>query len=375
MKDKYIIFFTIFFSLYSILNYYIGKVILKGLKLTINISPLVFCTLSSSYIISMSLTKYLSQNLANFFSLIGSYWIGFIMYSSLVFPILGLINFILKKTSFFNNRVYIMETILVSLLFIILIVIGSYNAKSSYVKSFDIKINKENLKEPLNIVMVSDIHLGNIIKNNNLKNMVNEINNLNPDLVIIAGDIIDSDITPFLNHNMTVEFSNIKSTYGTFAVLGNHDILTKEEDTIVNLLKENSVTVLRDESILINDEFYIIGRDDITVSRYTNEPRATLKDLTKNLDKSKPLIVIDHNPKYIDESLDANIDLQLSGHTHRGQIIPGNLVTNKIFEVDYGYLKKDNLNVVVSSGYGTWGPPIRLGSRSEIVQINLGMKE
>lgn len=379
MKDKYIIFFTIFFSLYSILNYYIGKVILKGLKLTINISPLafwiVFCTFASSYIISMSLTKYLSQNLANFFSLIGSYWIGFIMYSSLVFPILGLINFILKKTSFFNNRVYIMETILVSLLFIILIVIGSYNAKSSYVKSFDIKINKENLKEPLNIVMVSDIHLGNIIKNNNLKNMVNEINNLNPDLVIIAGDIIDSDITPFLNHNMTVEFSNIKSTYGTFAVLGNHDILTKEEDTIVNLLKENSVTVLRDESILINDEFYIIGRDDITVSRYTNEPRATLKDLTKNLDKSKPLIVIDHNPKYIDESLDANIDLQLSGHTHRGQIIPGNLVTNKIFEVDYGYLKKDNLNVVVSSGYGTWGPPIRLGSRSEIVQINLGMKE
>lgn len=379
MKDKYIIFFTIFFSLYSILNYYIGKVILKGLKLTINISPLafwiVFCTLASSYIISMSLTKYLSQNLANFFSLIGSYWIGFIMYSSLVFPILGLINFILKKTSFFNNRVYIMETILVSLLFIILIVIGSYNAKSSYVKSFDIKINKKNLKEPLNIVMVSDIHLGNIIKNNNLKNMVNEINDLNPDLVIIAGDIIDSDITPFLNHNMTVEFSNIKSKYGTFAVLGNHDILTKEEDTIVNLLKENSVTVLRDESILINDEFYIIGRDDITVSRYTNEPRATLKDLTKNLDKSKPLIVIDHNPKYIDESLDANIDLQLSGHTHRGQIIPGNLVTNKIFEVDYGYLKKDNLNVVVSSGYGTWGPPIRIGSRSEIVQINLGMKE
>lgn len=379
MKDKYIIFFTIFFSLYSILNYYIGKVILKGLKLTINISPLpfwiVFCTLSSSYIISMSLTKYLSQNLANFFSLIGSYWIGFIMYSSLVFPILGLINFILKKTSFFNNRVYIMETILVNLLFIILIVIGSYNAKSSYVKSFDIKINKENLKEPLNIVMVSDIHLGNIIKNNNLKNMVNEINDLNPDLVIIAGDIIDSDITPFLNHNMTVEFSNIKSKYGTFAVLGNHDILTKEEDTIVNLLKENSVTVLRDESVLINDEFYIIGRDDITVSRYSNKPRATLEDLTKDLDKSKPLIVIDHNPKYIDESLDANIDLQLSGHTHRGQIIPGNLVTNKIFEVDYGYLKNDNLNVVVSSGYGTWGPPIRLGSRSEIVQINLGMKE
>ena len=375
MKDKYIIFFTIFFSLYSILNFYIGKVILKGLKIITNISSLIFwiifCTLASSYIISMVHTKYLSQNLIDFFSLIGSYWLGLLMYSSVAFPILGLINFILKKASYFSNIIYTIETVLLTVVFIIFIIIGSYNANHSYVKSFDINIDKKTLNEPLNIVMVSDIHLGNIVKNNKLKTMVTEINELNPDLVIIAGDIIDSDITPFLNHSMSIEFSNIKSKYGTFAVLGNHDILTKEEDAIVNILKENSVTVLRDEVVLINDEFYIIGRDDITVSRYSNEPRATLEDLTKDLDKSKPLIVIDHNPKYMDESLNANIDLQLSGHTHRGQIVPGNLVTNKMFEVDYGYLKKDNLNVVVSSGYGTWGPPIRLGSRSEIVQINL----
>lgn len=375
MKDKYIIFFTIFFSLYSILNFYIGKVILKGLKIITNISSLIFwiifCTLASSYIISMVHTKYLSQNLIDFFSLIGSYWLGLLMYSSVAFPILGLINFILKKASYFSNIIYTIETVLLTVVFIIFIIIGSYNANHSYVKSFDINIDKKTLNEPLNIVMVSDIHLGNIVKNNKLKTMVTEINGLNPDLVIIAGDIIDSDITPFLNHSMSIEFSNIKSKYGTFAVLGNHDILTKEEDAIVNILKENSVTVLRDEVVLINDEFYIIGRDDITVSRYSNEPRATLEDLTKDLDKSKPLIVIDHNPKYMDESLNANIDLQLSGHTHRGQIVPGNLVTNKMFEVDYGYLKKDNLNVVVSSGYGTWGPPIRLGSRSEIVQINL----
>ena len=375
MKDKYIIFFSIFFSLYSILNYYIGKVILKGFNTITNISPLpfwiIFSALASTYIISMLLAKYLPKDLNNFLSLIGSYWLGLLMYSSLIFPIIRLINFILKKASFFNNRVYIVETIFISLLFIIFIVIGSYNAKNSYVKSFDIDIEKDTLKEPLNIVMVSDLHLGNVVKNNRLKSMVTEINELNPDLVIIAGDIIDSDITPFLNHSMAIEFSNINSKYGTFATLGNHDILTKEEDTIVNLLKENSVTVLRDEAVLINDSFYIIGRDDITVSRYSNEPRANLEDLTKDLDASKALIVIDHNPKYMDESLNTNIDLQLSGHTHRGQIIPGNLVTSKIFEVDYGYLKKDNLNVVVSSGYGTWGPPIRLGSRSEIVQINL----
>ena len=297
------------------------------------------------------------------------------MYSALAFPILALVNLIITKVPFFSDNFYLYETILIALVFIFITLVGTYNAKNSYVKSMNIKINKEGLREPLNIVMVSDIHLGNIIRNKRLKTMVEEINSLNPDIVIIAGDIIDSDITPFLNHNMASEFSKLKAKYGTFATLGNHDILTKSEDEIVRILKKNSITVLRDEATLINNSFYIIGRDDITVSRFTNKPRASLENLTKNLDKSKPLIVVDHNPKYLNESLDANIDLQLSGHTHKGQIAPGNIVTNKLFEVHYGYLKKDNLNVVVSSGYGTWGPPVRLGSKSEIVQINLQMEQ
>ncbi len=379
MKDKYIIYFAIFFSLYFTLNYYVGKVILKGFNNIFNISPIIFwiifLTLSLSYILSMLLNKYLPYNLIELFSLIGSYWLILLMYSLLTFPILGLVNFILKKASIFSNKVYTIETILMTLIFIVVLIIGTYNARNSYVKSYDINIEKAILEDSLNIVMVSDIHLGNIVKNDRLKSMVKEINNLNPDLVIIAGDIIDSDIEPFLNNNMAVEFSNLKSKYGTFATLGNHDIFTRKESEIVNILKENSVTILRDEVALVDNKFYIIGRDDITVNSISSNYRANLDKLTKDLDKSKPLIVIDHNPKYINESLNADIDLQLSGHTHKGQIIPGNIVTNKLFEVDYGYFKKDNLNVVVSSGYGTWGPPLRLGSRSEIIQINLGMKE
>ncbi|WP_291652181.1 metallophosphoesterase [Clostridium sp.] len=296
------------------------------------------------------------------------------MYTLLTFPIIGIINIIVNKSRLSNNltdKYYIYQTILITIIFIIITIIGSFNAKSSYVKSFDIDIDKQVFEEPINVVMVSDIHLGNIIKNKRLSNMVKEINALNPDIVIIAGDIIDSDIKPFLDNNMGIEFSKIKSTYGTYAALGNHDLMTKAENKIVSVLEENSVKVLRDESVLINDSLYIIGRDDITINRFSENDRSSLLDLTYNLDKSKAMIVIDHNPKYIYESLNANIDLQLSGHTHKGQIVPGNLITNKLFEIDYGYLKKDNLNVVVSSGYGTWGPPIRIGSRSEIVQINL----
>lgn len=375
MKCKYMFIFTLFFSLYFLLNYYIGKVILKSFNNIFNISSLIFWiifwALALSYIVAILFNKYLSYSLTDFFSLIGSYWLGLLMYILLIFPILGLLNFILNKSSVYNNKLYMFETISIVLVFIIITIAGSYNAKNSYVKSFNINIAKEGLEEPLNIVMVSDIHLGNIVKNNRLKTMVDEINELNPDLVIIAGDIIDSDITPFLNHSMAIEFSNLKSKYGTFATLGNHDILTRSENEIVHILKENNITVLRDKIALVNDSFYIIGRDDATISKYSHKPRTSLDEITKNINKSLPLIVVDHNPKYINESLEANMDLQLSGHTHKGQIIPGNIVTNKMYEVDHGYLKKDSLNVVVSSGYGTWGPPVRLGSKSEIVQIIL----
>lgn len=372
-KNKFI--FIIFTSVYLLVNYIMGSIFFKGFNSILKISPLVFWpvfwVLALCYTASFILNKYIKPSLTNFLYLIGAYWLGLLMYSALSFPILAIVNLLITKAPFFSNKFYLYEIILISLVFIFITIIGSYNAKNSYVKSINIKINKEGLTEPLNIVMVSDLHLGNIIRNERLKTMVEEINSLNPDIVIIAGDIIDSDINPFLNHNMANEFSNLKSKYGVFATLGNHDIITKSENEIVKLLKENSIIVLRDEATLVNNSFYIIGRDDITVSKSTNKSRASLEDLTKDLDKSKPLIVVDHNPKYLNESLDANIDLQLSGHTHKGQIAPGNIVTNKLFEVHYGHIKKDNLNVVVSSGYGTWGPPVRLGSKSEIVQINL----
>lgn len=375
MKFKYILIFIMFFSLYFSLNYYVGRRIFNGFNYIFKITPIffwiIFWFLSLAYIISMTLNKYLPSSINDFLYLIGSYWLSILMYSLLTFPIIGLINYIIKKANYNNDKIFIFETILIVNLFTIITLIGSFNARSSKVTSYDINLKDKTLNSPLNIIMVSDIHLGNLIKNSRLEELVNEINDLNPDIVLLAGDIIDSDINPFIDNNMAEEFSKIKSKYGTFAALGNHDFLTKSEDKIVELLKDNSVTVLRDDKVLVNDSFYIIGRDDSSVDRLSGIKRKSLGEITKDIDKSKPLIVIDHNPKDINDSLDAEIDLQVSGHTHKGQIVPGNLITNSIFEVDYGYLKKDSLNVIVSSGYGTWGPPVRIGSRSEIVKINL----
>ena len=251
---------------------------------------------------------------------------------------------------------------------------GTWSARSPKVTKYDLNVNKapENLKS-LKIIMVSDIHLGYEVDNRRLTIMVNKINELNPDIVLIPGDIIDSSIEPFVKQNMSVNFKRIKSKYGVYACLGNHDEMGRKIDDVVKTFNDSGINVLRDKAILINNSFYVIGRDDISQESQTKVKRKELSDIIKDLDKSRPLILMDHQPRNFDDTQKQGIDLQVSGHTHRGQLFPANLITNAIFELDYGYLQKNNSNFIVSSGYGTWGPPIRIGSRSEIVEININL--
>lgn len=362
---------------YSLLVFIIGFILLKMIDAFFPLSPIVFWTifivLSLFSFLTIFTSKHFNIRFYNTSYKIGSYWLILMLYATAALPVIILIRFILgeNKFEFFTYRnFYIYAIIIFFTLYAILALTGTFNASFSKIKNYEIIIDKY-IKEPINIVMISDIHLGNIIRNKRLKKMVQTVNSLNPDIIAIAGDIVDSNITPFTERDMAEEFSHLKSKYGTYAVLGNHDLMTKSIDKIIKILSENKVTVLRDDAILIDNSFYIIGRDDITIKLYTKKNRKPLIDITKNLDNSKPLILIDHNPKDIKESYNANIDLQLSGHTHKGQISPLNFVTKRAFEIDYGHLQKNNFNVIVSSGYGTWGPPIRLGSKSEIVVIKL----
>ncbi len=379
MKIKEKIFLVIFIGIYIGLNYYIVIRIFENINYTINLNKLlfrsIFWILSLSYIIGRFLKDILSLKFINILSVIGYYWLGVMFFSLAVFPIIDIIRLTVNRIDYnninYNSQIVTIGTSLVILIvFLVLFFIGSKNARESQVYTIDINKNETTLKKKINIVMVSDIHLGTIIGNKRLEKMVNEINNLNPDVVVIAGDIVDTEIEPFINYNMAKKFAGLKSTYGTFATLGNHDILLGKGDIIAKELSENNVTVLRDEAILINNDFYIIGRDDTIINKLGRK-RKDLKDITKTLEKNKFKIVIDHTPSSISDSLNEKVNIHFSGHTHKGQITPANLITKRIFEIDHGYLVKEKLNVIVSSGYGTWGPPIRLGSKSEIVNVTI----
>lgn len=218
---------------------------------------------------------------------------------------------------------------------------------------------------PLKIVAVSDLHLGYGIGKAEFEKWIELINKENPDIVLIAGDITDNNVVPLYEQNMGESFQKIKSKYGTYAITGNHEYIAGISKAS-EFLRSTGITLLKDSVALIDNSFYVIGRDD-----RANSGRKSLQELTASLDMSKPVILLDHQPYNLEEAEANGIDLQFSGHTHNGQVWPISLVTKFLFEKSHGYLQKGNSHFYVSSGLGIWGGKFRIGSQSEYVVIEM----
>jgi len=219
--------------------------------------------------------------------------------------------------------------------------------------------------------MVSDIHLGLVVDNDRLKEMVNRINELDPDIVFLAGDTIDEDVRLFADNKMPEILKELKTKYGVYAVLGNHEYIGGNSKLAVEYLQQAGINVLVDKWIKVNDLFYVAGRDDLMAGRMNGKQRLELSRLIEGIDYTLPIILLDHQPSNLEEGQINGIDLQLSGHTHNGQFFPNTLISKCVFENSWGYLRKGGCQIIVSAGFGTWGPPIRIGSNSEITDIKI----
>jgi predicted MPP superfamily phosphohydrolase len=170
---------------------------------------------------------------------------------------------------------------------------------------------------------------------------------------------------------MGEELKQIKSKLGVYAIIGGHEYYGGYINEIIKTLEDSNINVLIDEQVKIDNGFYVIGRDDNNSSRFKVRSRRSIQELISGLDKSMPLILLNHEPNFLDEAEQSGIDLQLSGHSHNGQMFPINYITNAIFKKGYGYYRQGNLQEIVTSGLSTWGPPIRIGTKSEIVNIKV----
>lgn len=299
-------------------------------------------------------------------NIIGSYWMAVFYVLIILLPLMHLTLWLLSKTGLRSDGLKKKAVSALLVLMVLVLSYGTYNAYSPAVRAYDIQVDKDagNMKK-LNIVMASDMHFGVLSGKPHAKRMVKEINRLKPDLVLFPGDMIDDDLDAYLRQGIDQILTGIQAPYGVYASLGNHDRFKGEITELIAALEGSGMTVLYDEKTTV-EGLTLVGRRD-----KQDRNRANLSSIMEGTDFSKPVFLLDHQPNALDEAQQEGVDLIVSGHTHRGQVFPAHLITQALFENDWGYLQKGRMHSIVSSGYGFWGPPIRLGSRSEIVQIHV----
>jgi len=249
---------------------------------------------------------------------------------------------------------------------------GLWAARHPVVRTYDIRVVKaKGTPFMFRAVMVSDLHLGGIVGRNRLEKLVSRISKLAPDIAFLAGDSIDDDVAYVAKNRITEPLAALKLRYGVYAVLGNHEYISGQPDQAACLLEDVGVTVLRDQLVEVQGKFIVAGRDDLWKERYSGQRRKPLNELLTDINRDLPLILLDHQPRTLAEAAEAGVDIQLSGHTHKGQFFPLNFVTAAVHENNWGLVERGRLSSIVSCGFGTWGPPIRIGNRPEIVLLRI----
>lgn len=347
------------------------------------------------------LTGFLIKNpksLHRILKITGNYFLGIFLYT-LVIILLADFGRILLKYVFHASWIHSRTTFTVAgaicaLLILLLSACGIFHAKYIKTTSYDVIINKTiPERTSMKVVLLADTHFGYNAGVLHARELVRKINKQKPDLVCIAGDIFDNEYDAIRNpEKLEQTLRGIKSTYGVYACWGNHDLNEEilagftfkhkdgdlsdiKDPRMKKFLKDSNIHILEDESVLINDQFYVIGRKDASLTEKIHETRKAPAQLTEKLDRDKPIIMIDHQPKELQELADAGVDLDLCGHTHNGQTFPGNFTIKLMWENPCGLLSKDNMTNITTSGAGVWGPAMRIGTDSEICSINIQLKK
>lgn len=304
---------------------------------------------------------------------IGSFWLAFMLYLVIAVVLIDIVRIVNHFFHFLPPFSQIMKFrlgITVFSLVSVIVILGHINALWINVKEIPLTIHKKVSGSPeVKILMASDIHLGALIGERREKHLLDIIREQKPDLVLLCGDLVDGEIAPVLRKNLGRHIQEIKTPLGVYAISGNHEYIGGIDKTLP-YLKSIHIRMLIDEVITLPNGIQLIGRNDHSAGRGNQAPKP-LAELLAGMDQSKPIIVMNHQPFNLSEASDANVDLHLSGHTHNGQLWPFNYLTGAIFELSWGLMKKGNTNFYVSSGFGTWGPTVRVGNRPEVVVFKL----
>lgn len=316
----------------------------------------IFWIAAFSLFISMGLRDAaIPDALSRFMYNAGSVWMVFLLYMVLALLLFDIIRlFIPSLHGTFWYSLAIVTAVLVY---------GNINYRNPKVERLEMAVDKGFAAGRLRIVAVSDVHLGHGTGVKALHKYVDLINSQSPDVVVIAGDLIDNSITPLLKHPFDKELARLSAP--VYMVPGNHEYISGI-DRCEEYLAKTNVVMLRDSIVTLPEGVQIIGRDDMS-----NPDRLALEKLLAYADPAMPSIVLDHQPYGLSHADSLGVDIQISGHTHAGQIWPLNLLIDRMYEQGYGYRKWNNAHIWVSSGLSLWGPPFRIGTSSDLAVIDV----
>ena len=368
---RFIIFATIFFTVMALLSFFISKRFINKLHFSNKIKKYLnlFLLINLLGVVAYLTVRY-NPSVPNWAYFLLSLPIGIIFLLFIATLFYEFFSLLINKAPISENR---REFFKKSLDFGSIAVAGSINAKAMYnAKNIELEkvtVKIKDLKQDYRIVQLSDIHIGGLVDKQFIANLVNRVNNLNADIVVITGDLVDTKMKyakPALD-----ELKNLKSKYGTYFIVGNHEYF-HDVQAIIDYVNGLGIKTLENENVYIGEDnkgFYLAGVYDVFGYR-VNAYIPDLKKALKNTDNF-PKVLLAHQPRFINE-IDQKVDLVLSGHTHGGQIAPFNLLV----KLQQPYVKglnqhNDDTQIYVNKGTGFWGPPMRLGASSEISLLTI----
>jgi predicted MPP superfamily phosphohydrolase len=370
-------FFFFFLMIYILPNVYIYNKVsrLFGSKSCRTIFLIFFLLLAFAFPAGEILLNSTGMGILKFYLLAGYFYLAFLLYffllllaSDLLIGLNRLIRFVPLSISG-SRKTSIILVMFFMIISITIVVWGHINFNDTRINRFTIEIPRKTSKMAhLKIAMAADFHIYELTNTSFMDQFVDKINSINADIVLLPGDIVeDARDIPHMRY-FEQKFRSVKSRYGIFASPGNHEHYGRSREKF-DFFKDSGINLLNDSVVLIDHSFYLAGRsDDHEINR--KSPGFLMNPVFDSL----PAILLYHRPPGLDSLNQSKIDIQVSGHSHHGQMWPFNYITDMVYELPYGYGKLNNTHVFVTSGAQGWGPPVRVGGHSEIMEIDVNFK-
>ncbi len=378
-KAQMSIFFAVVITIYTVVNLYLwlkGYRALSGAGISTRWYTITFTILAAAFIAGKLLEHYSSGILTDILNVTGGFWLAFMLYGTLAWLAADLLLLIQRPFHLIPSptlpgvRLWLMAGITGGTL--LLILTGFIMAVTPSVTRYEVTTAKrlDGGEQQIRIAAVSDIHLGSTIRRRSMRQLSSLLAAEEPDIVLFLGDLIDGSMAPVLRDDLLASLTLPPLRYGVWAITGNHEYIGGAAMT-VPYIESKGIRVLKDEVITLDNGLQIVGRLDRSAGHNRSGGRRSLEELMAVTDSSRPVIVLDHQPYQLAGLAGSGADLQLSGHTHNGQIWPLSLITGAIYELSYGHARYGATDVIVSSGFGIWGPRMRLGTKAEVLSVTL----